>query len=56
MPMQWQAQRFRQNPFTQEETDVLYWTGDQGRYRLDGMIEILGRLDDQVKVSGVKKI
>jgi acyl carrier protein len=49
-----QAQRFRPNPFTQEENDCWYWTGDLGRYRLDGTVEILGRQDDQVKIRGVR--
>ncbi|GGJ75019.1 non-ribosomal peptide synthetase [Pilimelia anulata] len=29
-----------------------YRTGDRGRYRPGGLLEILGRLDDQVKVGG----
>ncbi|WP_337824420.1 non-ribosomal peptide synthetase [Amycolatopsis sp. A1MSW2902] len=29
-----------------------YRTGDRGRYRPDGVLEILGRLDGQVKVQG----
>jgi amino acid adenylation domain-containing protein len=49
-----QAQRFRPNPFTQKKTDLLYWTGDQGRYRLNGQVEILGRRDEQIKVRGVR--
>lgn len=32
----------------------LYRTGDQGRYLDNGEIEILGRLDAQVKVNGVR--
>jgi amino acid adenylation domain-containing protein len=32
----------------------LYATGDRGRYRSDGVIEFLGRCDDQVKVAGVR--
>lgn len=48
------TQRFRPNPFTQDETDELYWTGDLGRYHIDGTVEILGRLDDQIKVNGVR--
>ena len=32
--------------------DRLYRTGDVGRYRSDGHIEILGRLDAQVKIQG----
>jgi amino acid adenylation domain-containing protein/thioester reductase-like protein len=32
----------------------LYRTGDQGRYLENGEIEILGRLDAQVKVNGIR--
>ena len=45
------AQRFVPNPFG---TGVLYRTGDVGRYRQDGAIEFLGRVDDQVKVRGFR--
>ncbi|MEU9983135.1 non-ribosomal peptide synthetase [Streptomyces sp. NPDC050856] len=34
--------------------DRLYATGDRVRMRPDGSLEFLGRLDDQVKVSGVR--
>ncbi|MFI9354817.1 amino acid adenylation domain-containing protein [Streptomyces lydicus] len=34
--------------------DRLYRTGDRVRMREDGRLEFLGRLDDQVKVSGVR--
>ncbi|HEY2737424.1 MAG TPA: condensation domain-containing protein, partial [Thermoanaerobaculia bacterium] len=49
--------RFRPNPFRplqENREDLLYFTGDRGRYRLDGSLEILGRLDAQVKVRGVR--
>ncbi|HSF41045.1 MAG TPA: amino acid adenylation domain-containing protein [Thermoanaerobaculia bacterium] len=46
--------RFRPNPFRDDAGDLLYFTGDGGRYRLDGTLEILGRLDEQVKVRGVR--
>jgi amino acid adenylation domain-containing protein len=46
--------RFRANPFHDDPTDLVYATGDIGRYRHDGVLEILGRVDDQVKVSGVR--
>ena len=32
----------------------LYKTGDLARYRLDGTIEFLGRLDHQVKLRGFR--
>jgi len=34
--------------------DRLYYTGDLGRYRLDGTLDILGRLDQQLKIRGVR--
>lgn len=49
-----QRSRFVPNPFRQDPQDLLYRTGDRGRYRLDGSLEILGRLDDQVKIRGVR--
>ncbi|TCP59047.1 amino acid adenylation domain-containing protein [Tumebacillus sp. BK434] len=48
-------QNFKPNPFRPHDTsDLLYFTGDKGRYRPDGSLEILGRVDDQVKVRGVR--
>ncbi|MCU1267661.1 MAG: amino acid adenylation domain protein [Acidobacteria bacterium] len=49
-----QSARFFKNPFTGEENDLLYRTGDRGRYRPDGLLEILGRLDQQIKIRGVR--
>ncbi|MGZ3610793.1 MAG: non-ribosomal peptide synthetase, partial [Ktedonobacteraceae bacterium] len=46
--------RFIKNPFRDDEKDLLYRTGDLGRYRLDGSLVILGRLDHQVKIRGVR--
>ncbi|MDN5916865.1 MAG: amino acid adenylation domain-containing protein [Pseudonocardia sp.] len=43
------AERFVVHPRTGER---LYRTGDLGRYMPDGVIEFLGREDDQVKVRG----
>jgi amino acid adenylation domain-containing protein/non-ribosomal peptide synthase protein (TIGR01720 family) len=34
--------------------DRLYRTGDRARYRPDGALEFLGRIDDQVKVRGYR--
>ena len=46
------AERFIANPFRPVSTACLYRTGDCVRYRPDGCLEYLGRLDYQVKVRG----
>jgi amino acid adenylation domain-containing protein len=48
------AQRFRANPFTGDAGDRVYFTGDLGRYRPDGVVEIAGRADRQVQVRGFR--
>ena len=45
---------FSQNPFRNAAEDRLYHTGDRGCFRPDGTLEFLGRLDDQVKIGGVR--
>lgn len=42
------------NPASSASGDLLYRTGDLGRYRLDGSVDILGRTDRQVKIRGVR--
>jgi acyl carrier protein len=46
--------RFVQTPFRDDEHDLLYLSGDRGRYRVDGSLDILGRVDHQVKIRGVR--
>src|SRR5205823_2405100 len=46
------AERFIPHPFNNESR--LYKTGDIARYREDGAIEFLGRLDHQVKLRGFR--
>ena len=48
------ARRFRPNPARPDGQDLVYHTGDRGRFRADGLLEISGRLDDQVKIRGVR--
>ena len=47
------AERFVENPFSDSESRV-YKTGDLARFRPNGTIEFLGRLDSQVKVRGFR--
>ncbi|MDW9382509.1 non-ribosomal peptide synthetase [Chryseobacterium sp. JV558] len=46
------ASRFISSPFI--SGDILYKTGDYGRWLSDGTIEFLGRQDDQVKIRGYR--
>jgi fengycin family lipopeptide synthetase B len=47
------AERFIPNPFSSSGAR-LYQTGDQARYKEDGTIEYLGRVDQQVKIRGFR--
>ncbi|MEP7008816.1 MAG: non-ribosomal peptide synthase/polyketide synthase [Acidobacteriota bacterium] len=46
------AERFLPDPWSAESGARLYRTGDLGRWRPDGRLECLGRIDHQVKVRG----
>ncbi|MDQ1354938.1 MAG: hypothetical protein QG657_5247 [Acidobacteriota bacterium] len=48
------ARSFIKNPFNAGEGDLIYKTGDLGRELENGEIEILGRIDRQVKIRGVR--
>jgi amino acid adenylation domain-containing protein len=47
-------QLFVQNPLIKDRKDIIYKTGDLGRYLKDRSVEVLGRLDDQVKINGIR--
>jgi amino acid adenylation domain-containing protein len=48
------AQTFVPDPFSREAGARLYKTGDRVRFRADGCIEFLGRIDHQVKIRGFR--
>jgi amino acid adenylation domain-containing protein len=48
------AERFIANPFDASNATRLYRTGDFGRFMPNGVIEYLGRADNQVKIRGMR--
>ncbi|MCP4157679.1 MAG: amino acid adenylation domain-containing protein, partial [bacterium] len=48
------GRRFPSNPFSEDPLDRVYRTGDLGREREDGKIELLGRIDRQIKIRGMR--
>ncbi|HMF57480.1 MAG TPA: amino acid adenylation domain-containing protein [Pyrinomonadaceae bacterium] len=48
------AEKFIPNPYSREGGERLYRTGDMARYREDGKIEFVARVDHQVKVRGYR--
>jgi amino acid adenylation domain-containing protein len=48
------AQKFIPNLFSKQKSIRLYKTGDLARYKPNGDIEFLGRLDNQLKIHGFR--
>lgn len=48
------AERFIPDPFSSSGGQRLYRTGDLGRYQPDGLLEFLGRVDQQIKIRGFR--
>ena len=48
------SEKFIPNPFDDDPAARLYKTGDLVRYRSDGNLEFLGRIDYQVKIRGIR--
>ncbi|KAF9011777.1 hypothetical protein BDQ17DRAFT_1396862 [Cyathus striatus] len=46
------AERWKKDPFV--ENGMMFNTGDLGRWRKDGQLDHMGRVDDQVKVKGFR--
>lgn len=48
------AEKFVPHPLSQEKGARLYRTGDLARYQTNGELELLGRIDHQVKIRGLR--
>jgi amino acid adenylation domain-containing protein len=48
------SEKFIINPFNKDPNDLLHKTGDIGRLLQDGNIDLLGRVDRQMKIQGVR--
>jgi tyrocidine synthetase III len=47
-------ERFIQNPFNSNPGDLIHKTGDLGKFLSDGNLDIVGRVDRQIKIRGIR--
>ncbi len=47
-------EKFIKNPYATDSNDVLYKTGDLGRFDSNQDLEFLGRIDRQIKMRGIR--
>ncbi|MEF2965783.1 amino acid adenylation domain-containing protein [Paenibacillus sp. M1] len=47
-------EKFIPNPFNNKPDDLIYKTGDLGKILPDGTIDLIGRIDRQVKIRGIR--
>ena len=48
------AERFLRDPYAEQAGARMYQTGDLGKWRADGQLELVGRNDFQVKIRGFR--
>jgi amino acid adenylation domain-containing protein len=48
------GEKFVKKPFSSDQNSRLYKTGDLVRWRADGNVEFIGRIDNQVKLRGFR--
>lgn len=48
------SEKFIKDPFNEDIHAKMYRTGDLGRWKQDGNIEFLGRIDHQIKIKGFR--
>ena len=48
------ATKFIEDPFSQSPNARMYRTGDMSRFNEEGVIEYLGRIDNQIKIHGFR--
>ncbi|MCW5617760.1 MAG: amino acid adenylation domain-containing protein [Nitrosomonas sp.] len=48
------SEKFINNPIKEEAGDKIFKTGDLARYKADGTLECLGRIDHQIKLRGFR--